>query len=219
MYCFNFNQDYATRPIYSYVNTFKLNFKSFVCCKFFAACKPIIVSIFMSNSRNNIFQIWIYFTYLLPRVDVRQADGRKNICRIIITTWWKHVVPTLFPYPFFSLPLFQSLSVVSGIRVAKRNNDWFISSIFTQYYQPLNLDIHTTTFIPEGVAEASQKFFQNVTFIKAISMKIICRHDGSAYRHRWVSGITSINFSVAFYDVYWRKKKKNSTSPFLPWLS
>jgi hypothetical protein len=40
------------------------------------------------------------------RVDVRQA-GRKNKCRIFITTWWKHVVPTL----------------LSGIRVGKRRKN------------------------------------------------------------------------------------------------
>jgi hypothetical protein len=38
------------------------------------------------------------------RDDVRQAASRKNKCRIFITTWWKHVVPT---------PL-------SGIRVGRR---------------------------------------------------------------------------------------------------
>jgi hypothetical protein len=38
------------------------------------------------------------------RADVRQVAGGKNKCRIFITTWWKHVVPT---------PL-------SGIRVGRR---------------------------------------------------------------------------------------------------
>jgi hypothetical protein len=38
------------------------------------------------------------------RIDVRQAAGCKNKCRIFITTWWKHVIPT---------PL-------SGIRVGRR---------------------------------------------------------------------------------------------------
>jgi hypothetical protein len=38
------------------------------------------------------------------RVDVRQAAGRKNKCRIFITTWLKHVVP----------------SPLSGIRVGTR---------------------------------------------------------------------------------------------------
>jgi hypothetical protein len=41
-------------------------------------------------------------TPVLRRVDVRQAAGRKNNCRIFITTWWKHVVP------------------LSGIRVGRR---------------------------------------------------------------------------------------------------
>jgi hypothetical protein len=45
------------------------------------------------------------------RVDVRQAAGRKNNCRIFITTWWKRVVPT---------PL-------GGIRVRKRKT-YFVTS-------------------------------------------------------------------------------------------
>jgi hypothetical protein len=45
-------------------------------------------------------------TSVSRRVDVRQAAGHKNNCRILITTWWKHVVPTS----------------LSGIRVGKRKN-------------------------------------------------------------------------------------------------
>jgi hypothetical protein len=45
-------------------------------------------------------------TPISSRVDARQAAGRKNNCRIFITTWWKHVVPT----------------PISGIRVRGRYN-------------------------------------------------------------------------------------------------
>jgi hypothetical protein len=43
-------------------------------------------------------------------VDVRQVAGRKNNCRIFITTWWKYVVPTL----------------LSGIRVGRRRRVYLV---------------------------------------------------------------------------------------------
>jgi hypothetical protein len=54
-------------------------------------------------------------TAVSRRVDVRQAAGRKNNCRIFIT-WWQHVLPT---------PL-------SGISVGKRRRFLIVSYYFVR---------------------------------------------------------------------------------------
>jgi hypothetical protein len=73
--------------------------------------------------------------------------------------------------------------------------------------------IHTyhSRFIPEGVAEASQIFFQDAHLApKLFSYEKYCKYcviggKPIAVRSQFISGVSAINPLVAFYDIHGRE--------------
>jgi hypothetical protein len=70
------------------------------------------------------------------------------------------------------------------------------------------LNTYHSRFIPKGVAEASQIFLRDTHVLpKLVSYEEHCRRDDGDVLLQYISNVSAINPSVAFYDIHGGKSE------------